>query len=73
MLQHPLGSGLICWQECEARSNSSGALLRLARGGPGPGKKFVDAIVGPEVNQSGEDIGEPILGIDAGQFGCFDE
>jgi hypothetical protein len=54
-------------------SDSSGALLRLARGGPGPGKKFVEAIVGPEVNQPGEDIGEPSLGIDAGRFGCFDE
>jgi hypothetical protein len=33
-----------------ARAISSGALLWLARGGPGPGKKLVEAIVGPEVN-----------------------
>jgi hypothetical protein len=31
----------------------------------GPGKKLVEAIVRPEVNQAGEDIGEPSLGIKA--------
>ena len=54
-------------------SGSGGALLLLACGGAGPRKEFVEAIVGPEIDQAGEDISEPSLGINAGQFGCFDE
>ena len=57
--------------ECE--SDLRGAVLLLAHGGPGPWKEFVEAIVGPEIDQAGEDIGKPSLGIDAGQFGGFDE
>lgn len=53
--------------------SGGGAVLLLARGGPGPWKEFVEAIVGPEIDQASEDIGKPGLGIDAGQFGGFDE
>jgi hypothetical protein len=45
----------------------------LARCGPGPGKEFVETIVGLEIDQTGEDIGEPSLRVDSRQFGCFDE
>ena len=44
--------------------NSSSALLWLARGGPGPGQELVEAIVRPEIDQAGEDIGEPSLRVD---------
>jgi hypothetical protein len=54
-------------------SDSGGALLLLVRGGPSPRKELVQAIVGPEIDEAGEDIGEPGLGIDATEFGCFDE
>jgi len=40
---------------------------------PGPRKELVEAIVGPEVDQADEDIGEPDLGLDTVQFGCFHE
>ena len=45
----------------------------MARGGPGPWQELVEAIVRPEINQAGEAIGEPGLGIDIAQFGCFNE
>ena len=47
--------------------------MLLVRGGPSPRKELVQAIVGPEIDEAGEDIGEPGLGIDIAQFGCFDE
>jgi hypothetical protein len=34
---------------------------------------FVEAIVGPEIDQTGEYIGEPRLRVDAGQFCRFNE
>jgi hypothetical protein len=42
---------------------SSGAVLLLARCGPGPRKKLVKAIVGPEIDQTGKAVGKPGLGI----------
>jgi hypothetical protein len=45
-------------------SKSSGAVLLRARCGPGPRKKLVEAIVGPEIDQTGEAVGKPSLGID---------
>ena len=54
-------------------SDSSSALLLLARSGPGPWQELVEAIVGPEINQAGKAIGEPGLGIDIAQFSGLDE
>ena len=54
-------------------SASGGALRLLARGGPAPGQELVEAIVGPEIDQTGEDIGEPGLGIDIAQFRAFSD
>jgi hypothetical protein len=53
--------------------DSSGATLVLRRAGPGPEQKLVEAAVGPEIDEADEDISEPSLRIDAGQFGCFNE
>lgn len=53
--------------------DSSGALLSPTRCGPGPGKEFVEAIGWPEIYQPNQDIGEPSMRVNAGQFGCFNE
>jgi len=45
--------------------DSGGALLLPARGDPSPRQKFVEPIVGPEIDQAGEDIGEPGVRLDA--------
>jgi hypothetical protein len=46
-------------------SDSGGALLLPTRDDPSPRQKFVEPIVGPEIDQAGEDIGEPGLRLDA--------
>jgi hypothetical protein len=45
-------------------SKSGDAVLLLARRGPNPRKKLVKAILGPEIDQTGEAVGKPSLGID---------
>lgn len=36
------------------------------RFGPRPGQELVETIIGPEVDEAGQDIGEPRLRVDAG-------
>src|SRR5207248_11223159 len=40
---------------------------------PSPGHEFIEALVGPEIDKSGDHIGEPSLRIDAVELGCFDQ
>ncbi len=65
---HPLGTGLISLQGCEAGERLGGALLLLARGSPSPRQEFVAAIVWPEIDEADENIGQIGLGLDAVQF-----
>ena len=44
---------------------SGGAAQFLARGGPGPWHKFIQAIVRPEIDEAGDRVGQIGLGVDA--------
>ena len=76
MFQRPLDFRLIVRRRCEARERFrqraavTGARRPRSRAGV---RRGVEAIVGPEIDQTGEDIGEASLWVDAVQFGCFDE
>ena len=70
MRWHPLGTGLISLQGCEAENGEQfgGSLLLLARGSPSPRQEFVAPIVRPEIDEADENIGQIGLGLDAVQF-----
>ena len=56
---------MITRSDVRRKSDSGGALLLPAPGDPSPRQKFVEPIVRPEIDQAGEDIGEPGLRLDA--------
>ena len=45
----------------------------LVRGGPGPGQKLVEAIVRPEIDETGKHVGDVGLAVDAIQFASLDQ
>ena len=54
-------------------TDSGGALIRLTGLGPGPRQKLVEAVVRPEVDEAGEDIGEVGLRVDVLELAGFDQ
>jgi len=53
--------------------DSGGALHCLAFRGPGPWEEFVEAIVGPEIDEADENIGEVGLRVDALELAGFNQ
>ena len=45
----------------------------VAAGSPGPWEEFVEAVVRPEIDETGEDIGEIGLALDAVKFATLDQ
>ena len=68
MRWHPLGTGLISLQGCEAGERLRRRAALLACGSPSPRQEFVAAIVRPEIDEADENIGQIGLGLDAVQF-----
>ena len=52
---------------------SGGALQLIARGGPDPWQEFVDTVVGPEIDEPGQNIGEISLRVDALELARFNQ
>ena len=68
MRWHPLGTGSISFQGCEAgeRFKRRAAVARAWQ--PKFAEEFVAAIVWPEIDEADENIGQIGLGLDAVQF-----